>query len=182
MKKYLMSSIVILLALSTGVTTVQAAETVTNNNGDYTITNEDGSTITNTQDLDDFGVTVISSSAQLYNINGEKISASLDSGTSWKTDNERYIGNEVYYRVSSNGYVNSSDVYLYKPINDVIKILGDKPVVLYNNQGQLIKNSNRALAPGSSWRTDRVITVDHVSYYRVSTNEFASLSDVSFVE
>ncbi|WP_225420958.1 SLAP domain-containing protein [Companilactobacillus keshanensis] len=177
-----MSSIVVLLALSTGVTIVQAADMATSNNSDYTITNEDGSTTTNTQDLDNFGVTVISNSAQLYNINGEKISASLNNGTSWKTDNERYIGNEVYYRVSSNGYVNSSDVYLYKPINDVIKAMGDKPVVLYNNQGQLIKNSNRALAPGSTWRTDRIITVDHVSYYRVSTNEFAVLSDVSFVE
>lgn len=59
--------------------------------------------------------------------------------------------------------------------------MGDKPVVLYNNQGQLIKNSNRALAPGSTWRTDRVITVDHISYYRVSTNEFAVLSDISYV-
>ncbi|KRK64055.1 hypothetical protein FC72_GL000724 [Companilactobacillus tucceti DSM 20183] len=159
-------------------TTVFASDVT---NDDYAITDEDGNSVTNNLDLDNFGVTVTSSSAQLYDINGNKISASLNQGTSWKTDNERYIGDSVYYRVSTNGYVNSSDVYLYKPINEVIKAMGDKPVVLYNNQGQLIKNSNRALAPGSTWRTDRVITVDHISYYRVSTNEFAVLSDISYV-
>lgn len=178
MKRSLLSSVTILLALSMMSTTVFASDVT---NDDYAITDKDGNSITNNLDLDNFGVTVTSSSAQLYDINGNKISASLNQGTSWKTDNERYIGDSVYYRVSSNGYVNSSDVYLYKPINEVIKAMGDKPVVLYNNQGQLIKNSNRALAPGSTWRTDRVITVDHISYYRVSTNEFAVLSDISYV-
>lgn len=178
MKRSLLSSVTILLALSMMSTTVFASDVT---NDDYAITDEDGNSFTNNLDLDNFGVTVTSSSAQLYDINGNKISASLNKGTSWKTDNERYIGDSVYYRVSTNGYVNSSDVYLYKPINEVIKAMGDKPVVLYNNQGQLIKNSNRALAPGSTWRTDRVITVDHISYYRVSTNEFAVLSDISYV-
>lgn len=178
MKRSLLSSVTILLALSMMSTTVFASDVT---NDDYAITDEDGNSVTNNLDLDDFGVTVTSSSAQLYDINGNKISASLNQGTSWKTDNERYIGDSVYYRVSTNGYVNSNDVYLYKPINEVIKAMGDKPVVLYNNQGQLIKNSNRALAPGSTWRTDRVITVDHISYYRVSTNEFAVLSDISYV-
>lgn len=178
MKRSLLSSVTILLALSMMSTTVFASDVT---NDDYAITDEDGNSVTNNLDLDNFGVTVISSSAQLYDINGNKISASLNQGTSWKTDNERYIGDSVYYRVSTNGYVNSNDVYLYKPINEVIKAMGDKPVVLYNNQGQLIKNSNRALAPGSTWRTDRVITVDHISYYRVSTNEFAVLSDISYV-
>ncbi|WP_057766501.1 SLAP domain-containing protein [Companilactobacillus tucceti] len=178
MKRSLLSSVTILLALSMMSTTVFASDVT---NDDYAITDEDGNSVTNNLDLDNFGVTVTSSSAQLYDINGNKISASLNQGTSWKTDNERYIGDSVYYRVSTNGYVNSSDVYLYKPINEVIKAMGDKPVVLYNNQGQLIKNSNRALAPGSTWRTDRVITVDHISYYRVSTNEFAVLSDISYV-
>lgn len=180
MKKNLLCSVAVLSVLAMGTTAVQAADTTTDN-GDYSITDENGS-ITNTLDLDNFGVTVISNSAQLYDINGNKISASLNEGTSWQTDNERYIGNEVSYRVSTDGYVNSSDVYLYKPIDEVIQAMGDKPVVLYNNQGQLIKNSSRALAPGSTWRTDRIITVDHISYYRVSTNEFAVLSDILLVD
>ncbi|MFC6322934.1 SLAP domain-containing protein [Companilactobacillus baiquanensis] len=179
MKKSLLCGIAIVSALAMGTTAVQASDTT--DNGDYAITDENGNSITNTLDLDNFGVTVTSNSAQLYDINGNEISASLNEGTSWQTDNERYIDGTVYYRVSTDGYVNSSDVYLYKPINEVIQAVGDKPVVLYNNQGQLIKNSNRALAPGSTWRTDRIITVDHISYYRVSTNEFAVLSDISLV-
>lgn len=77
-----------------------------------TKTDENGNSITNTLDLDNFGVTVTSSSAQLYDINGNKISASLNEGTSWKTDNERYIGNEVYYRVSTNEFAVLSDISL----------------------------------------------------------------------
>ena len=77
-----------------------------------TKTDENVNSITNTLDLDNFGVTVTSSSAQLYDINGNKISASLNEGTSWKTDNERYIDNEVYYRVSTNEFAVLSDISL----------------------------------------------------------------------
>jgi len=181
MKKSLLSSIIILLALSVGATMVQAADTdmSTSNTGDISIKDGYG-TDTNTLDLNNgnYGVTVTASSAQLYDINGNKISASLNEGTSWKTDNERYIGNEVYYRVSSNAYVDSSDVYFYQPTDQVVYVNGSKPVSLYDNSGQLIKNSSRALAPGSYWRTDRMITVDHITYFRVSTNEFVSFGDV----
>ncbi|AKP67417.1 CAP domain-containing protein [Companilactobacillus ginsenosidimutans] len=47
---------------------------------------------------------------------------------------------------------------------------------LYTYQGT--KVMNRGVAPGSGWATDRYITIDGTTYYRVSTNEFVKESDV----
>lgn len=60
MKRSLLSSVTILLALSMMSTTVFASDVT---NDDYAITDEDGNSVTNNLDLDDFGVTVTSSSA-----------------------------------------------------------------------------------------------------------------------
>lgn len=50
---------------------------------------------------------------------------------------------------------------------------------LYNLEGnEMVKSSNRALAKGTDWASDKRAEVNGVEYYRVATNEWLKASDV----
>jgi len=56
-------------------------------------------------------------------------------------------------------------------------------VGLYSLTGNSLNYvKNRALAPGSDWFTDQMITLDNMRYYRVATNEWAKATDVYVYE
>ncbi|MFD1417830.1 SLAP domain-containing protein, partial [Companilactobacillus keshanensis] len=63
--------------------------------------------------------------------------------------------------------------------NQTISTYADKPAVeLYQlgEDGKMTLSTTRSLAAATDWLSDAVITVDGVSYYRVSTNEWAKMS------
>ncbi|MFC6322201.1 SLAP domain-containing protein [Companilactobacillus baiquanensis] len=63
--------------------------------------------------------------------------------------------------------------------NQTISTYADKPAVqLYQlgEDGKMTLSTTRSLASATDWLSDAVITVDGVGYYRVSTNEWAKMS------
>jgi len=96
--------------------------------------------------------------------------------TDWLTDQKLTIGNDTYYRVASNEYVKASQVYPYEYSHANIRTTSTSNKNLYTAEGKLI--ANRQLAANSDWRTDRVMYIDGVEYYRVATNEFVRADDI----
>lgn len=63
-------------------------------------------------------------------------------------------------------------------INGVVVTHNDSPYTsLYTNEGTLIHN--RALAANTPWLTDKKLSLNGSTYYRVATNEFANSNDVT---
>ncbi|WP_201781796.1 MucBP domain-containing protein, partial [Companilactobacillus tucceti] len=110
----------------------------------------------------------------------------LQSGTSWKTA-KAVIGvdGNTYVQVSTNEYANINQMDLQ---NETSKqdLSG---VVHVGNNTQLYSNplegakpiSNRALAANTDWKTDGKVTVNGVTYYRVSTDEWVKAEDSNLI-
>ena len=136
--------------------------------------------------------------APLYDEAGKVIvDRSLINNSQWRTDTKRtvYANGKVFYRVSTHEYV-SADQVTFEPTDtsssaDVVK--GDVVVTplpsikiiqasyagsltdLWNKSDDnksMTRSADRHLAGGSLWRTDQTATVNGVTYYRVSTNEW----------
>ncbi|MFC6322471.1 SLAP domain-containing protein, partial [Companilactobacillus baiquanensis] len=110
----------------------------------------------------------------------------LQSGTSWKTD-KAVIGvdGKTYLKVSTNEYANIDQMDL----QDETSKQDLSGVVHVGNNTQLYSNplegakpiSNRALAANTDWKTDTKVTVDGVTYYRVSTDEWVKAEDSNLI-
>ncbi|MFC6175453.1 hypothetical protein ACFQAV_01300 [Companilactobacillus huachuanensis] len=122
----------------------------------------------------DFAVTQRS---QTTDMQGRVTPIVLDAGTVWKVNSEFYHGNQTYFQLAPNVLVNQNDGYMYLPEVGDLTVIRKTAAPLYDHNGKLI--TDRALAPGSVWYSDRAIFVDHMSFYRVATNEFVSIADVN---
>lgn len=112
----------------------------------------------------------------LYNIEGQKVgNRALGKNTSWYSDQELTLDEKLYYRVSTNEWVDSNDVYSYESKNIVVKTQA-LAQLLYTANGKKI--TNRELAPNTAWKADRLAYINGKSYYRVATNEFVPVSDM----
>ncbi|WP_119327230.1 SLAP domain-containing protein [Companilactobacillus musae] len=112
----------------------------------------------------------------LYNIEGQKVGdRALGKNTSWYSDQELTLNEKLYYRVSTNEWVDSNDVYSYESKNIVVKTQSSAQL-LYTANGKKI--TNRELAPNTAWKADRLAYINDKSYYRVATNEFVPISDM----
>ena len=138
--------------------------------------------------------------APLYDEDGNVIvDRSLINNSRWTTDTKRtvYANGKVFYRVSTHEYV-SADQVTFEPTDtssssDVVK--GDVVVTplpsrkviqasyagsvtdLWNKSDDnksMTRSADRHLAGGTLWRTDQTATVNGVTYYRVSTNEWVA--------
>lgn len=136
--------------------------------------------------------------APLYDEAGKVIvDRSLINNSQWKTDTKRTVlaSGKVFYRVSTHEYV-SADQVTFEPTDtsssaDVVK--GDVVVTplpsikiiqasyagsvtdLWNKSDDnksMTRSADRHLAGGTLWKTDKTATVNGVTYYRVSTNEW----------
>jgi len=121
----------------------------------------------------DFAVT---QKAQTTDMQGHVTPVILDTGTVWKVNSEFYHGNQTYFQLAPNVLVNQNDGYMYLPEVGDLTVIRKTPAPLYDHNGKLI--TDRELAPGSVWYSDRAIFVDHMSFNRVATNEFVSIADV----
>ena len=138
--------------------------------------------------------------APLYDEAGKVIvDRSLINNSRWTTNLKRtvYANGKVFYRVSTHEYV-SADQVTFEPTDtsssaDVVK--GDVVVTplpsikiiqasyagsltdLWNKSDDnksMTRSADRHLAGGTLWRTDQTATVNGVTYYRVSTNEWVA--------
>ncbi|WP_125768380.1 BspA family leucine-rich repeat surface protein [Companilactobacillus furfuricola] len=113
---------------------------------------------------------------KLYNRDfKESTDRSLSAGSDWYSDQTIEHNGKTYYRVSKNEYVAAEDIYSYKDKNVVVTTKSDSDKDLVNSQGKI---SNRRLAKGTPWKSDRTIEINGKTYYRVSTDEFVSADDV----
>ena len=138
--------------------------------------------------------------APLYDEDGNVIvDRSLINNSRWTTNLKRtvYANGKVFYRVSTHEYV-SADQVTFEPTDtssssDVVK--GDVVVTplpsrkviqasyagsvtdLWNKSDDnksMTRSADRHLAGGTLWQTDQTATVNGVTYYRVSTNEWVA--------
>lgn len=136
--------------------------------------------------------------APLYDEDGNVIvDRSVINKSQWKTDLKRtvYANGKVFYRVSTHEYI-SADQVTFEAIDtsssaDVVKgdvvvtPLPSRKVIKVNNAGtitdlwnksddnkSMTRNPDRHVPGESLWQTDQTATVNGVTYYRVSTNEW----------
>lgn len=117
----------------------------------------------------------VTKDATTTDMNGNTTATTLKAGTDWKVSNEFYHQDQINYQIASNIFVNQNFGYLYLPMVQTITT-ANHTTHLYDHNGNEIKN--RALAPNSSWYSDRSILVDKITYCRVATDEFVALGDL----
>jgi len=77
-----------------------------------------------------------------------------------------------YYRVATDLWAKSENVYVYHPINSKVLVDKGKFAKLVTSQGKPV--TDRELKSNSGWYTDRYTYINNAKYYRVATNEFVS--------
>jgi len=129
-------------------------------------------------------VDVSARSAELYNSSGDALGKTEPENSDWYLGNTISIKGTDYYRVGSNEYLSSKDSYTYRDRPEVIRVATDENVPIYNHN--FVESSSVALAPGTYWYSDRVITTkDGMPFVRVATDEYVGMWDViqqSFTE
>ncbi|WP_125713606.1 MBG domain-containing protein [Companilactobacillus kedongensis] len=103
----------------------------------------------------------------LINYEGTTVSRSLAPSTEWRTDRIAVINGKNYYRVSTNEFVPVEKVYEYLDAKNTVTT--DSPTPVYDERGV---QQSVTLPADASYKVDKVVVIDGVVYYRVSTNEF----------
>jgi len=129
-------------------------------------------------------VDVSAPSAKVYNSSGDSLGKTEPQNSCWYLVRTATINGKDYYQISTNEYLSSSDSYMYRNRPEVIRVETDEDVPVYNHN--FVESSNVALAPGTYWRSDRVITTpDGMPFVRVATDEYVGMWNViqqSFTE
>ncbi|TGD23183.1 hypothetical protein EGT49_06650 [Companilactobacillus suantsaicola] len=130
--------------------------------------------------VQDFKGTVATTLGQyvtLYNAEGKAISGRRLAGESnWAADKTMVRDGVKYYRVATNEWVKASDVYEYTASNAVVETAAGNYKKLFDSKGNIV--SNRGLAAGTKWMTDKTALIQGEKMYRVATNEWLKVSDV----
>ncbi|WP_338217092.1 SLAP domain-containing protein [Companilactobacillus muriivasis] len=103
----------------------------------------------------------------IYDSQGKSTGQTLPSGSAWKTDGSAVINGVTMYRVSTDGWVSEKVSTTYQPVKTVYK--AETETTVYNSTGKVI---SKKLPIGSSWKADRIVTIDGQEYLRIATNEF----------
>ncbi|MFD1417683.1 BspA family leucine-rich repeat surface protein [Companilactobacillus keshanensis] len=117
-----------------------------------------------------------SQNVPLYNSQGKLLTDyALAKNSDWRSDKQLILNGITYYRVSTDAWVKSDDVYLFESGNTNVSVHHDKYAKLVNSKKA---ESNRGLRASSDWKSDRSTTLSGIKYYRVSTNEFVNSNSV----
>ncbi len=118
-------------------------------------------------------VLAASSAVPLFSSKGVKLSTTLPARSNWLTDSSATINGIKMYRVASDEWVAA----------DAVNVSGSKVVSttfpkvftakvktsVYSATGKLL---DYQLATGTSWKVDRKVVINGISYYRIATDEF----------
>lgn len=123
------------------------------------------------------------SPAKLYTINGDRLSSnnsfSLSPGTDWVSDKTATRDGATYYRVATDAWVKSSDVYQYVPQDSIVTTDNKLTYLLHGDASSV---HNRGLDKNSSWKSDRIAYLSGYNtttkFYRVATDEFVAADDI----
>ncbi|CAJ1179242.1 hypothetical protein LCR01_04380 [Companilactobacillus crustorum] len=99
----------------------------------------------------------------------------LPKGSLWRSDEENTQGKVIYYRVGTNEWIGNNSSYSYED-QDLVIETKNKVQRLTTAEGKMV--TNRALAPKTDWKIDRLANINGKSYYRVATNEFVPADEV----
>ncbi|WP_057765256.1 SLAP domain-containing protein [Companilactobacillus tucceti] len=139
--------------------------------------NNNNSGDNNSTTLKDQKAATTTSVVKLYDANGKLITnRGLNVNTAWKSDAIYNFNGVMYYRVSTDEYVKASDVYIYTDKIANIKVNDGQNGDLVDYLGG---DLDRKLKSGSEWKTDRIALINGKEYYRVSTDEFIPVSEVT---
>ncbi|WP_125593175.1 MBG domain-containing protein [Companilactobacillus baiquanensis] len=103
----------------------------------------------------------------LVDYTGSPASRSLAPSSEWRTDRIAIINGQNYYRVSTDEFVPVEKVYEYQDSDTVITT--NSETTAYNERG---KNTDVILPANTAYKVDKVVVINGVVNYRVSTNEF----------
>ncbi|MFC6177234.1 SLAP domain-containing protein [Companilactobacillus huachuanensis] len=134
-----------------------------NNSGDITSVSE---TISTHPSLD---------KVTIYDANGKATGETVPSNSDWSTDQKLTLNGKTYYRIATDQWVSSDDVYIYQPTSTSVKTYSDSAKGLVNSTNSAI--SDRMLGNDSDWYTDRYTYLNNQKYYRIATNEWVSAND-----
>lgn len=128
-----------------------------------------------TVDYPDILKIITAPSAKLYDTKHNLLSTSLANGTNWRTDKKStHADGSVWYRVSQDQWVNSSDVQVLgsnyvKTVQGTVKInyIPGYGVNVYNSPATNNKFTGTRLADGTTWKVTSKQIVDGQTWYEV---------------
>ncbi|MCH4010088.1 hypothetical protein [Companilactobacillus sp.] len=118
----------------------------------------------------------------LYTLDNGKVTKesnrALAANSDWYSDQFFILDNTIYYRVSTNEWVKSSEVYRFIYQKGILTTTPTENSLL--KKSDYTTSPNRSLSKYSSWKYDRIayIARDEKMFYRVSSNEFVSEKNV----
>ncbi|APU72038.1 hypothetical protein LCR01_07030 [Companilactobacillus crustorum] len=122
-------------------------------------------------------VDVSSRSAELYDSSGSSLDKTEPKNSDWYLGKTITIKGIDYYQIGTNDYLSSKDSYVYRNRPEVIRVSTDGDVSVYDHN--FVESSKVALAPGTYWYSDRVITTaGGMPFVRVATDEYVGMWDV----
>lgn len=99
----------------------------------------------------------------------------LANGTDWQTDRVAILNGKKYYRVATNEFIKTDDVFEYVPVTG--RIEADIQTPLYDENGV---DTGKTIAQGSVYLTDRTVKIQDQTYYRIGTNEYVTAADATY--
>jgi len=111
----------------------------------------------------------------VYDDDGNLTDESVNSNTDFSTDEKLQLDGKTYYRIAQNKWLNADDIYIYYTDSTYVRTYIDSAKELVNSQDKTV--SDRELAAGSNWHSDRYTYLNDQKYYRVATNELVSAKD-----
>ena len=119
-------------------------------------------------------VEVDANKAELYNSLGRKLGVYEPKNSDWYLGKTIEISGKDFYQVATDEYLSETDSYVYHNRPEVITLTKDSDVPVYNSK--LVESTSVALAPGSSWYSDRVIYASGgMPFVRVATDEYVGM-------
>ena len=109
----------------------------------------------------------LGSATVVYNSEGQALTTTLPAGSTWRTDGCAIINGIKMYRVASDEYVSATDTKTYTPTTTDYRTTAT--TTLYDQNGTPLRAT---LPAGTSWKVDRIVTINGQSYYRVATDEY----------
>ncbi|WP_125714035.1 CAP domain-containing protein [Companilactobacillus kedongensis] len=126
------------------------------------------------------GVTTKGNYTSVYDRDGNKYdSIALQPHTDWASDIIAIINNNIYFHVSTNGFVLADDVLPWATFLAGTTVTTNTNAQIYDDYGN---PTGQYLAAGSGWLTDRRSTnlTTGAKMYRVGTNAWLRATDLSY--
>ncbi|CAJ1182638.1 hypothetical protein [Companilactobacillus paralimentarius] len=153
-RKLLVSVVVALMSFVFSILSVQSVKAESVTSGSY--------------------VEVDTSKAELYNSLGRRLDIYEPKNSDWYLGKTIEISGKDFYQVATDEYLSEEDSYVYHNRPEIVTVTDDSDVPVYNSK--LVESTSVALAPGTSWYSDRVIyAAGGMPFVRVATDEYIGM-------